>query len=254
MTSSTSDRRRNVLWSQRATDVTLAFDRMGDARDGHGDDGNNNEVQLVERIEEGDVYAAVRIGDHVVRLFAPVTDVVAVGQGGGSVVVRLAKADGDAPFWPSLTGAPHAEAAPHFIVRIDWSRWVDDDDDGGDDGAYLGGGGFPDADQLAGGGFGGGEFGGGGDDMEEGAWDDEEDDEEDEEDDEEEEDDDDGCAKKPACVDDVDAEDDGDDEDSDDDEESDMDDREAAPLPTEEGDSEDDASDSCASEDGAATA
>ena len=252
MTSSTSDRRRNVLWSQRATDVTLAFDRMGDARDGHGDDGNNNEVQLVERIEEGDVYAAVRIGDHVVRLFAPVTDVVAVGQGGGSVVVRLAKADGDAPFWPSLTGAPHAEAAPHFIVRIDWSRWVDDDDDdGGDDGAYLGGGGFPDADQLAGGGFGGGEFGGGGDDMEEGAWDDEEDDEEDEEDDEEEEDDDDGCAKKPACVDDVDAEDDDGDEDSDDDEESDMDDREAAPLPTEEGDSEDD---SCASEDGAATA
>ena len=110
-----------MMWSQRGTEVILAYDR-GDELD--------SSIQLSEPVEgegEGGAYAAIRIDGNIVRLFAPVTDITSCPHG-SKIVIRLSKADADAPFWPSLTSALHADAAPSFIVRVDWSRWVDEED------------------------------------------------------------------------------------------------------------------------------
>ena len=126
--------RRLALWSQRHRSVTVVVEKSASDEELFGD----CIVQLngEERDpESGELsYRVLRVAGVEIELYAPVCGLVSCGTGGGDGcqaghVVTLAKAEHDAPFWPSFAASKDAAAASGFLVRSDWSRWVDEDDD-----------------------------------------------------------------------------------------------------------------------------
>ena len=134
--------RRLALWSQRRESVTLVVERLVTDATEFGEDNRLVELDGEERDpESGELsYRVLRIAGVQFSLFEPVCGTVSCGTGGGDGcqaghLVKLIKKEQDAPFWSSL----HAKDGPApagFLVRNDWSRWIDEDDD---DAGELGG-------------------------------------------------------------------------------------------------------------------